>query len=123
MLTIPSLSKRFNVLSGISDHTKGTVAAIASVSLGGNIIEKHIKLNDGEKTVDSFFSLSENEFIFHAGTKNNQLKILSNGGRVLNFVVTSEDFKISRIKVINLINQLDWSNGFFRKDIGYKVIN
>ena len=68
-------------------------------------------------------SLNENEFIFHAGTKNNQLKILSNGGRVLNFVVTSEDFKISRIKVINLINQLDWSNGFFRKDIGYKVIN
>lgn len=62
LLTIPSLSKDFNVLSGISDHTNGTVAAIASVSLGGNIVEKHIKLNDGEKTVDSFFSLSENEF-------------------------------------------------------------
>ena len=62
LLTIPSLSKHFNVLTGISDHTNGTVAAIASVSLGGNIIEKHIKLNDGEKTVDSFFSLTENEF-------------------------------------------------------------
>ena len=68
-------------------------------------------------------SLTEKEFIFHAGTKQKDLKIFSNGGRVLNFVVTSEEFKKSRNKVISLINQLNWVNGFFRKDIGFKVID
>ncbi len=65
----------------------------------------------------------KNEFIFHAGTKNNELKILSNGGRVLNFVVLSKEFKDCREKALKLINHLNWSNGFYRKDIGYKVIN
>jgi len=68
-------------------------------------------------------SLMENEFIFHAGTKQQDLKIFSNGGRVLNFVVTSEEFKKSRNKIISLINELNWVNGFFRKDIGFKVID
>ena len=68
-------------------------------------------------------SLTEKEFIFHAGTKQKDSKIFSNGGRVLNFVVTSEEFKKSRNKVISLINQLNWVNGFFRKDIGFKVID
>ena len=67
--------------------------------------------------------LGKNEFIFHAGTKKNNLKVFSNGGRVLNFVVLSEEFKESRDKAIKLINRLNWSNGFFRKDIGFKVID
>ena len=67
--------------------------------------------------------LKKNEFIFHAGTKNDNLKIISNGGRVLNFVILSEDIKKSRDVALDLINQINWSNGFFRKDIGFKVIN
>ena len=67
--------------------------------------------------------LDKNDFIFHAGTKLYDKKIISNGGRVLNFVVKSESFKDCRIRAIDLINQIDWQNGFFRKDIGYKVID
>ena len=67
-------------------------------------------------------SLDKNEFIFHAGTKIENSKIFSNGGRVLNFVVTSTDFKESREKAISMIKKINWKNGFFRKDIGYKVI-
>ena len=67
--------------------------------------------------------LNQNEFIFHAGTKKEKDKILSNGGRVLNFVIRSDSFKNNRQKAINLINQINWGNGFFRKDIGYKVID
>ena len=67
--------------------------------------------------------LEQNEFIFHAGTITKNYKIFSNGGRVLNFVIRSNDLKKSRNKVIELINDLNWNNGFFRKDIGYKVIN
>ena len=65
----------------------------------------------------------ENEYIFHAGTKKDNSKIYSNGGRVLNFVIRSKDFKNNREKAINLINQVNWDNGFYRKDIGYKVID
>ena len=68
-------------------------------------------------------SLNKNEFIFHAGTKKMNNKILSNGGRVLNFVVKSNNFKKNRYKALEIINQLNWKNGFFRKDIGFKVID
>ena len=69
-------------------------------------------------------SLNKNEFIFHAGTKKiNNNRILSNGGRVLNFVVKSNNFKKNRYKALEIIDQLNWKNGFFRKDIGFKVID
>ena len=67
--------------------------------------------------------LLENEFIFHAGTKLIDNKIYSNGGRVLNFVCLSSEFKLSREKNTNLIKSINWPNGFYRKDIGYKVID
>ena len=67
--------------------------------------------------------LNKNEFIFHAGTKKDKDKILSNGGRVLNFVIRSNNFKNNRETAIKLINKINWENGFFRKDIGYKVID
>ena len=67
--------------------------------------------------------LDKNDFIFHAGTKEKNSKIYSNGGRVLNFVVKSKEFRISRERAINLINKINWENGFYRKDIGFKVID
>ena len=73
------------------------------------------------KNIEKIY-FKKKEFIYHAGTKNNQNKIYSNGGRVLNFVVLSKNFKSSRNKAIQLIKKLDWTNGFYRKDIGFKVI-
>jgi len=67
-------------------------------------------------------NLNENEFIFHAGTVYDKDKIFSNGGRVLNFVVKSENFKLCREQAIKIINKINWSEGFYRKDIGFKVI-
>ena len=68
-------------------------------------------------------SLKEDEYIFHAGTKLENNEILASGGRVLNFVSVSENFYNSRKDIIKLIDKLNWKNGFFRKDIGYKVID
>ena len=62
------------------------------------------------------------EFCFHAGTLKRNEKIYAVGGRVLNFVSLSEDFGEARKNVINKINILNWEEGFYRKDIGYKVI-
>ena len=67
--------------------------------------------------------LKDNEYIFHAGTINTNKKIYSNGGRVLNVVVRSDNFKKDRDQAIKIINKINWKNGFFRKDIGYKVID
>jgi len=65
----------------------------------------------------------KNEFIFHAGTLKRNNKFYSNGGRVLNFVSTSLNLSKSRKKIFKMIKNLAWHNGFFRKDIGNKVIN
>ena len=74
------------------------------------------------KNIDNL-RLNTDEFFYHAGTKLNKEKIYSNGGRVLNFVCLSDSIKEGRNKVIKLIKTLNWKNGFFRKDIGYKVID
>ena len=68
-------------------------------------------------------NLNQGNFIYHAGTKKIENKIYSNGGRVINFVSLSSNFKESRDKIFNHISKLNWSGGFFRKDIGYKVID
>ena len=60
--TVQNLKDTFNCPAGLSDHTVGIGVAIAAVTLGANVIEKHIKLDDGELTVDSFFSLTVDEF-------------------------------------------------------------
>ncbi len=67
-------------------------------------------------------NLIENQYIFHAGTLKRGTGIVSNGGRVLNFVSTSDDFLKSRVEAINLIKKLNWKNGYYRSDIGHKVI-
>ena len=66
---------------------------------------------------------SENDLIYHAGTKVLDEVVYAVGGRVLNFVSISDDYLISRNKIINQIKKLNWKNGFYRSDIGYKVIN
>jgi len=68
-------------------------------------------------------NLDDNNFIFHAGTKIENNKTYANGGRVLNFVSISDDFKKSRYLAIEQIKKLNWKNGFFRNDIGHKVID
>ena len=65
---------------------------------------------------------NQNEFLFHAGTSSNNKKIYATGGRVLNFVILSEEFVEARKKIFDNIKKLDWSGGFYRKDIGHKVI-
>ncbi len=58
---IKYLRRRFRVLTGFSDHTLGTSLSVFAASKGAVMIEKHIKMNNEKKSVDSFFSISTNE--------------------------------------------------------------
>lgn len=60
--TIPYLRDVFHCQVGLSDHTLGIGAAVASVALGSTVIEKHFTMNREEGGVDSAFSLEPEEF-------------------------------------------------------------
>ena len=67
----------------------------------------------------------QNKFqqLFHAGTiKNKHGKILSNGGRVLNSTVIASNLKEARDKALDILDNLNWENKYYRRDIGYRVI-
>tara|TARA_Y100000590_G_scaffold370073_1_gene431689 strand:+ start:513 stop:1781 length:1269 start_codon:yes stop_codon:yes gene_type:complete len=68
-------------------------------------------------------SINENNQIFHAGTYLKNNKIYSIGGRVLNITSSSESLIKARNKCLENINKIDWSDGFYRRDIGWRAIN
>ncbi len=80
--------------------------------------EKNIIIKNLDK-----ISNDNSQFIFHASTKCVENKIFSNGGRVLNFVSVDDNFKSARERALNLIRIINWENGHYRTDIGYKVID
>ena len=80
--------------------------------------EKNILIENLEN-----FKNYKNQYIFHAGTKLAEKKFYSTGGRVLNFVSIDQNFKDAREKIFKLIKNLDWNNGHYRQDIGYRVID
>lgn len=55
------LSRRFQTIPGLSDHTLGTTASVAAVSLGASVIEKHFTLSRADKGPDSDFSIEPTE--------------------------------------------------------------
>ena len=84
-------------------------------------IQVHIK-NIKIKNINKIKS-SEKNIIFHAGTKLFNNEIRSNGGRVLNITSLGKSFLQIRKKIISNLRKLNWKSGFYRKDIGWKVID
>ncbi|MGL5335665.1 MAG: pseudaminic acid synthase [Enterovibrio sp.] len=59
--TIADMSERFNVLSGLSDHTIDNATAVAAVALGACLIEKHVTMDRSSGGPDDSFSLEPHE--------------------------------------------------------------
>ena len=62
LLMIKDLAERFNVVSGLSDHTLGITAPVVAVTQGAKVIEKHFILDKSIGGPDASFSLDEHEF-------------------------------------------------------------
>ena len=60
--TIPNIAQTFGVISGFSDHTIGSTAPIAAVTLGAKVIEKHFILDRSIGGPDAAFSMEKDEF-------------------------------------------------------------
>ena len=65
----------------------------------------------------------KNSQIFHSGTYIKNNKIYSNGGRVLNVTILENNLIKARNKSLKNIKKIKWDDGFYRKDIGWRVIN
>jgi len=78
--------------------------------------KKNVKIKRLDK-----INLDSDNLIFHAGTTKKNNEIYAIGGRVLNFVSISENFSTAKKNILNNLKELDWTDGFYRKDIGYKV--
>jgi pseudaminic acid synthase len=61
MRTIPHLKELFGCEVGLSDHTMGIGVSVASVALGGSVIEKHLTISRAEGGVDASFSMEPHE--------------------------------------------------------------
>ena len=92
------------------------------VVLCSNGYPDHYEKNILIKNINEI-KLNRNEYCYHAGTNEVEGQVYAIGGRVLSFVCISEDFTRSRLQILDLIKTLNWDGGFFRKDIGYKVID
>ncbi len=79
--------------------------------------KKNLVINNIHK-----LNLSKKDFIYHAGTKIDDNKLTTNGGRVLNVTSIGNNFFDIRKKIIAIIKKLKWNQGFYRSDIGWRVI-
>jgi len=79
------------------------------------------KINKKINKIDNI-DLKKNNFIYHSGTKIKDNQLFSNGGRVLSISSTGNNFSIIRKKIIKLIKKIKWKHGFFRRDIGWRVV-
>ena len=80
-------------------------------------------IKDSEIKNLSNILIDKNNQIFHAGTYEKNNKIYSSGGRVLNITSASDSLIKARNKSLSNLNKINWNDGFFRKDIGWRVIN
>ena len=71
----------------------------------------------------SKIKMNKNTQIFHAGTYEKNNKTYSCGGRVLNITSLSKSLLRARNRSIANLEKINWLDGFFRKDIGWRIID
>jgi phosphoribosylamine--glycine ligase len=60
--------------------------------------------------------------VFHAGTRRDGARLLAHGGRVLNVTALGADVQEAQDRAYEAVEQIDWPQGFCRRDIGWREI-
>jgi len=68
-------------------------------------------------------SIPENSYVFHAGTKNQDGKILTNGGRVLGVTALGDTLKDAIANAYSAAEKISWPHKYCRTDIGKKGLD
>ena len=68
-------------------------------------------------------NISENSFVFHAGTKNEGGRIISNGGRVLGVTALGSSLADAINNAYSVAEKIHWENKYQRSDIGKKGLS
>lgn len=63
------------------------------------------------------------EMCFHAGTVERDGRILANGGRVLNATARGATLAEARARAYAIADAVDWAEGFYRRDIGWRALD
>ena len=77
-----------------------------------------------------FYKISEtnnivqdsNNMLFHAGTKLENEKVISTGGRVLNATTRGSNLKEAKMRAYEMVKNVNWKDGFYRSDIGWRAL-
>ncbi len=73
------------------------------------------------KGLDALTEDSRN-MVFHAGTKAADGQVVAAGGRVLNVTARGETLQEARDRAYAMVDQVDWPDGFYRRDIGWRAL-
>ncbi len=75
------------------------------------------------KEITGLQNVTDDIIVFHAGTKEENKKIYTNGGRVLNVTATGSSLVEARKKAYGAVEKISFEGAFFRKDIAHRALN
>ena len=111
---------KLNIHDRLSEiKIKNTKQNVITVVLASKGYPGKFKINSTLKNLSNA-SLIKGVEIFHGATTIKKGKVVSTGGRVLSITSKAKNLKTARIQAYKTIELIDWSNGFFRSDIGLK---
>ena len=109
--------KQINKLA-INWSNKKAITIVASSKGYPNKQSKVTEIKNTKKIL-----LNNNQYLFHASTFNKNNRIFTSGGRVLNATAVNKNLRSGRNTCIDMLKKINWKDKYFRKDIGWRVIN
>lgn len=135
--TIPNMKEVFDTVVGISDHTLGFEIAVAAVTLGASIVEKHFVLDRKLQTPDSSFSMEPKEFKKMVSSIRNVEKALGSityelskssmdSRQLARSLFISKDVKSGEFLTMENVKSIRPGNGlhprYLKKILGWRVV-
>ena len=113
---IASINGELEKLPAISWKDKSSVCVV----LAAKGYPESYQKNDEIFGIDEIF---DDAYIFHAGTKKHEEKILTNGGRVLGVTALGDTLESAVNSAYQVVEKITWTNKYCRTDIGKKGLN